>query len=702
MSQLPPPLARGAVGDAAFRALLGIVIVALFLLFVRTTQRYPYYYIWDMDQVTAVDTVLINSGSLPDHFNHPSFGMYLALSFSSRAARACSWVSTATLGDLDASLNPLAGMAELTTYLRMHTPLVIMAAILSLWAALRLLFPLPRTAVLLALLALGSQESLFYQASMIRTEMWSICFFCLAAFAMALGARASRGGISLLLVSLAGLLLALSFLTKIQSFFLIASFPLLLLLGSSLAPPRLSPLRKLPLFVSLATLLLFALFTLFAYRVDIPAGYGTYTQAYGLTTLVILALAALAVLCLFHAVALTGRKMPEGLLVFASQATCLSAGFVGAFLLHLVLYRDIQLGWQHLLFDFKVVFLRPNWLSASLANILFNVYNLFKYAQAIFCIHLALLAALVLGRSRGALRLSQQQVLLCAALTGLAMLHVVFGSRFLLRDLLWIEMLLNLLTLIFAFLILRYSSASRSPLRILAWSAIVLLLASNLSHDRYIAKRTDANLNLYGWERGRWFSSFFHLNQAKYVDLMRRKYSPEAAAAARENTDRFAANRRLADFVFQNQVITQRNIGLVSRGFAVRADKPDLRIESYPPLLKNAIVIDSAAVPRRKEVFYWPRLVSEQAEFMNKFRKVNDLGRLSLLPRLDLRLFFFAEPDDLAQLGLWGEASEKLPIALRGKNESVETYGVEMKGYQNMPVSDLTGVYFFVVLPTAI
>jgi len=69
-----------------FAVAFSAVIVLLLAWYVFTSCDYPYYFIWDMDYVICLDTVLIQSGLLPDHICHPGSGMYLPLFFSEKIA----------------------------------------------------------------------------------------------------------------------------------------------------------------------------------------------------------------------------------------------------------------------------------------------------------------------------------------------------------------------------------------------------------------------------------------------------------------------------------------------------------------------------------------------------------------------------------------------------------------------------------------
>jgi len=106
--------------NAMFAVVFSAVIVLLLAWYVFISYDYPYYFIWDMDYVTCLDTVLIQSGLLPDHICHPCFGIYLPLFFSKKIAHFFGVLSALDLEELAGSLNPLAAMAELTDFVRLH------------------------------------------------------------------------------------------------------------------------------------------------------------------------------------------------------------------------------------------------------------------------------------------------------------------------------------------------------------------------------------------------------------------------------------------------------------------------------------------------------------------------------------------------------------------------------------------------------
>jgi hypothetical protein len=166
---------------------LAALASALFLArFLAISHAYPYYFIWDMDLVAAEDVILVGSGLTPDHLNHPCFGMYLVQSLTARLAHGLGVLSALSLGQLDASLNPAAAVAELTTFLRLHSPYLELLLIIFLWASATLVLRPGRGLSLLFLVALGLQESFAFHSAMIRTELYAMVYWSAALCVVAL------------------------------------------------------------------------------------------------------------------------------------------------------------------------------------------------------------------------------------------------------------------------------------------------------------------------------------------------------------------------------------------------------------------------------------------------------------------------------------------------------------------------------------
>jgi hypothetical protein len=217
-----PPTA-GKQRRTSFPIVFSAVIVLLLAWHILLCCNYPYYFIWDMDHITSLDTVLIQSGLLPDQMCHPGSGMYLLLFFSEKIAYFFGILSAVDLAEVAGSLNPLAVMAELTDFIRLHSPFLSVGIAILLCMAIQVIFRMSRWWVLFFLVFLGVQESLTYHCSMVRTEFYSVFYWCGAVLTMAAAAKATRAVSKWLFLFATGLLSGLSLLTKIQSLLYLAA-----------------------------------------------------------------------------------------------------------------------------------------------------------------------------------------------------------------------------------------------------------------------------------------------------------------------------------------------------------------------------------------------------------------------------------------------------------------------------------------------
>ena len=176
----------------AYPLLLGLLAIA----YTCISRSFPFYFIWDMDWISTIDSVLIQSNQIPRHVNHTGFGMYLLFGWTHRIATWLGWVSLTGLDSLKTAANPVLASAQLTDFFRLHSPLTLTVIVACSFSLVSRLSPSSRDAragrlwATLAVLLLGLQDGLFYQAAMVRTgtlcarllghraDAWSVCSPC--------------------------------------------------------------------------------------------------------------------------------------------------------------------------------------------------------------------------------------------------------------------------------------------------------------------------------------------------------------------------------------------------------------------------------------------------------------------------------------------------------------------------------------------
>lgn len=684
-----------------------VVIILLWGWHVFICRHYPYYFIWDMDHITCLDTVLIQSRLLPDHICHPCFGMYLPLFFSHKIAYLFSIVSALDLEDLAASLNPLAAMAEMTDFIRFHSPFLSVGIAFLLCLAVHLIFGLSPWYMLFFLVFLGVQESLVYHSSMIRTELYSVFYWSGAILAMAIATKATtlvkRYGALLI----TGILLGLCFLTKIQSLFYLAAAPVLLLLTFSIFESehkqnRGNITRKNAcwiLAISLFNVIVFVILAAASYRVPIPPGVPTWAESFGVTPITAIFFVALLLLFFCQLLLYLTNRVSSDIFMYSCFFSIVAAGFMLSFTLYFLIYSDPAMSLQYLLLNFKMVFLRVTKLlripepSTYISNLLLYLYH----NPVVFIVNITLIVLLLFGHRFGFVRITKGQLILCLLATALAFSNMVVMARPIFRDTLWKEVLVNFLSLFYFAILINRATRYRLVLARAGSGLLIVLFLVNCVHAYNVPKRLDAEATHYGWQADKFFSGVYGGNQRKYSEIMRRKYNNTTAWVARTKAIDHRRIRRTVDFVFKNQAITHRNIGIVFEGFSAWGADLDYRIAEAPPAIKGAILVDNASVGLKKSGFFKEEHVRQKSWYPYKFKKAPSVGLISVLTRPDLKIFLFVNADDVS--GLVTEEIVQTPykIVLKNNEQSIELQGLEIKNYCEVPLDKISRKFFFVI-----
>jgi hypothetical protein len=155
--------------------------------------------------------------------------------------------------------------------------------------------------------------------------------------------------------------------------------------------------------------------------------------------------------------------------------------------------------------------------------------------------------------------------------------------------------------------------------------------------------------------------------------------------------------KRTVGFVFKNQTITHRNIGIVFEGFSAWSTDLDYRITKVPSVLRGAILVDNASVGLKRKVFFKEKYVRQHSEYMDKFKKPSSDKRLSVLTRRDLKIFLFAHSDDVGRLVSREITKTPYKIALQNTEQFIELQGLEINNYCEISLDKITQKFFFVI-----
>lgn len=563
-----------------FALLVGLILCLALGRFLYSASTVPAYVAFDMDLLMTVDSFLIASGRLPDHFGHPGFGMNLLLSKSQWMAHVMGFLPNNGLTELNRALNPLLPAIEMTAYNRAHSPWVALAIVSLCWCMIALATRWPPWLALLGMGALASQQGLIYQSMGIRSELYSVFFWSLGMLALSLVAR-RRGRDRLLWALVGGLALGMAFLTKVQALFYLvaAGFFLYLMLDLSGAEEEgYDP--KLGASMSAGALLLFLTLLRGAWNVEPTKGMGTFASSFGLTAPAL----GLAVFLLTLTVAQRRATNP-----YLASTSALMLGFVLSAGLHFLVFRDPYLSWRYLLIDMKMLYLRPDFYgSQSFQTPGAFFVRLWTVSNQNPVLVMVTLVSLLWSVQEFRKRTQTSGLLL--ALGASAVLTVAVGSRNNEHDWLWVETLPTTLTLLCAGFLARQE---RSTGRLALGLMVGLLIVSNLYLSSTMAARYRDSQATYGYRPWRFSHAVFAASYRLYSEPMR-KHLLSAGWSGFS-----AAVRQMADFrevsLTALAIAGQSDCAALSNaapGLPVWQDRPEWLVSSVSPRLSHSLLID--------------------------------------------------------------------------------------------------------------
>ncbi|MFH1809364.1 MAG: hypothetical protein ABIJ09_11510 [Pseudomonadota bacterium] len=597
------PLIPVRLRDSLFVAASAFLALVLALRLHGLTTALPYYFAYDMDFVTSLDALFLHSQLLPDHLCHPGFGMNLILWQGTRWLHALGQLSALSLSDVEQSLNPLALMAEHAEAVRLFGPAAVFATAVLLSLALWRLLDLERWWVLAIFVLVGWQASSSFHAAMLRTECFAVLWWSAALWVAVEAGRARRRGWAVGGLLLTGLLLGVSFLTKVQGVFFLAAVPAWLALAT-LRHQRWDAAwfellrRRSALVATGVTALLsigFVGLTHAAQRAEVPKGILTWATSWGRTPLWWACAAVCGALVLAGAVAAVWPRARRTLLPVQVVGALLASGVCLSLLLHLVIYDELALGWRYLLLDFKFALLRhsdlvrvPTWTGAWA-----TLSSVVKASPGPFVLHAVALLVLIATRWRRWSTTAWAALGIVIALIALALLQIAIATRVSSKDLVWQETLLNLGTLLaLGMLWSDLVVASRRPRLVVACTLGLLVLLNVRAGQASAASVQRAGP--YYWQEWVWLRGIgkYEGNQRRYKKLMGRRY-PDAADRVLKDTAREHAFRlQLARATLPDLALDQRSLGVLATSQpALRSDLALQQIEG-PRGWRGSVLID--------------------------------------------------------------------------------------------------------------
>ncbi|MBF0518269.1 MAG: hypothetical protein HQK92_00930 [Nitrospirae bacterium] len=699
--------------------LFSLVVVFLAFLYVGVSRAYPFYFIWDMDHSVTVDLLFMQSGRLPSNLTHPGYGLKFLLFFIQKIGYLSGAISLSDLSSLNFSLNPIICVAELTDFNRLVSPFLALSIVLLLWASLEVYFKPDFKLSIFILLFLGIEESLIYHCSMIRSELYSVFYICSEVFFILLAAKTQKLSVKTISLVIAGILSGLAFMTKVQAYILTALFlPLLTCFVLYVREPQKkeTDVDRIPAWlfaVSIFNTVTMGILLFNAYNFIMPEELTLlFTGVYGFTKISVSFTIMLGFMFIFTSAVLFEKKLYVHIGKKIVFINLMILGFILSLFSHFLLLKSASSGYIYLLADLKAVFFNPLFTGAGGFMGYFNkISEQFKYNPALFITNLLLIAFLISGYFLKLIRAQWMELVILTAVCFFCYLNIFIGTRFILRDHIWVEVFANFLSL-FLFLFIALRLVKFKKVFSAAFIAIfIFLFYINVLHSKEMPIRINANYNTYGWKI--LFTQVYCNSPYEYyfsepmVNSYRMNLSEEGLREAAKSIENYRWEKHAVAFVFPGVNLNLRHIGYVAKTRPVWTDLLNVRIADFPDVLKDSMVVDvlsalgdkNAALPfyfdpksvisNDKELFY-------QSEYQEKLIKEKKSGFLPVLTRQDVDVYLFVDKIDFPKFSKTAD-TKPLIIKLFAQNVYYEYSGIKIDKYTELELKKFTKRYFFVL-----
>lgn len=655
--------------------------------------RYPFYFIWDMDQTTTVDLLLLHSGEIPDHINHTGFGMYFLMKYISLAAYYFGGISVISLSDLREAVEPVLGVAELTSFLRKLSPILILGTIAIIWSSLTKICTSFKYSVAILVTFLTS-SSFLYHSAFIRSELYSIFFFSISLFFVMKAAllRPHQARCWQVWVLISGIFASISYFTKFQGLFYLIYLPILYYgikenrntEGAATAEITLNPKSvRLICFTNLIFCLFFLLGSYFRHEQG-----ATFTLDFSINLIGVGYL-------VFNLILLAENLLRPRLPLSINFIHLFLFGFHLGILCHFLMFLNPGQSLKYLLLDAKMIFYRNNYYGnyaglAAIGNFFRSFIETVKQLPFLFLgFFLTSTVSIYLAKNR---RLKILGFLLFLV----TLLNAIVATRGILRDVLWFEILTTITVIIFILQILgraknwRYSAG--------AFFIFLFIIIGNIYKSSSIPLDTDANFNNYGWQVVRTFFPVYE--QKNFLSIMEMKYplkEQRLSATLIRSMKNFSEHMRVASYTFLNQKITAKNLGY----FYYRAPIDPLgywRMTEFSPELSNAILIDNFYLPRSSRSLA-PDAATGSGEGYTKIRYRSG-NEIAILNRDDYSVFLFMPQEQLKALGKPPYTKpSNFQVTIRGIDRKEVISAIEIENFIEIDPKIYSKIGFFAILP---
>lgn len=635
-------------------ALIVILFIGIFSYFLSINRSFPFYFLFDMDQIVTLDTALILSGKFPEHIYHTTFGVYLITSLFARSAFVFGALPFLDFKTLIEAINPYFVIAQFTDFFRLVPPFICTIIVLIWGLIFNRLANLSFPKTIFTIVCIASSPGLIWQSALIKSEQISILFWLiglyLAIFFLCKNkktnhlARFQYSNFGILLLS--GIFIGLAFITKIQSIFFIFLYYIALTNFVTLDNIIISKnLKKISISLVFLTLLLFTLFywkSIDLFVTSSATGASNYRINFFSNLFLSLIGINLALL-------LTIKKLPKSIASLSSAISVCNFGFLLAFMFHFLIYKNPSTSYTYLLYDFKMVFLRElvghvlpkNDFLFYLNHLIDNIKLLpTLFAVAMIAIISNFLLILISNKSKWLLLIFFSAILV-------SFFNILLAVRNWGSDVIWLESSLYFLIAISLFNIAQYTSRIGKDIwfSTLFYPISLLIIFSNIQVRPIMLENLNANISLYGWNKSMSLGPVYGGNHPILTNSYDKNFTSENKRAALDSSSKYKEYLEIAEFPFQNQNIMINHIGILNPGYRIWNNDSVSRIaQPVPEFLQNSVLVNLEHLSERKE-YLWSKSNNFNLESyrQNITIKKTDTDTIPILYRPELNIYLFTE-----------------------------------------------------------
>ena len=636
------------------------LLAAIFLvIFQHNTARFPYYAIADMEQITALDVLLIQGGQLPDQMTHPTAGMYLLISFSQWFGWLIGLLHMRDYKEIYSWANPLLGVAELIEFLRAHLAFLALGSALLFTGALAIITRGGSLFVVFVFLCFVNSRSLTYHTILFRTDIFALFYASCSLFMAAAALSSNKRPQSFVLATGSGLLAALALTSKIQILPTIAAIPLfaflMILRDSSLSVfSKIS--QRTNRTIGSVSIGLYVTFLLLAFFQTLPENYYHY-RSYSVTLFsVIVGLAIVFPMALIQFF----QQKDSIAYRFGSFANFMGLGVVLSIPLLVFTFSNPSIGATFAISVAKITFLgTPDLVFGSAASF----WHQFTSAPILFLVPAAILCVLALSEQQ---RSSYAEIAVLGLVFFLCILSAaVFNRGILGSDIIFTEPLCVFLSGVLLHTLWRERMFSR-----IAAMGFAALLAFNLMIHGRPAAMVDAQLTSpsYFNESRQLMTYFGRGNQGLFEGNFQRLFVKDddgrvIPTASRDAIFEEAASHReivsQLEFSLPNVRVDRSRIGVVAEGLKPYGQKrPTVTFTNVGNDAKGAISYAPPAASSAgganniSEILSWFGVHSIDRDALLRLHPEN------IRTRSDLSVFVLIPADIKGEFGVVEEPAE--------------------------------------------